>query len=166
MPGSKIPNWFSQNVVSFSSQKNHDLKDVTIAVAVSLNHHIPDESRYQLPGVVDILALIVNGDKAIFTTTLYLMGVPKMNEDHVHLCRYRTNHQLVSMLSDGFKIKVTRRNPPYVKGEDLKKAVIYLVLKNDDDYEGDEKSLEESQQSVSERLVECFSSFEEHDGVW
>ncbi|XVF84841.1 hypothetical protein PTKIN_Ptkin17bG0072000 [Pterospermum kingtungense] len=108
MPGSKIPDWFSQDGVTFSSQKNRDLKGVIIAVVVCLNHHIPDELRYQVPAVVDILAQIFNGDKAIYTTTLYLMGVPKTNEDHVHLCRYPAYHPFVSMLKDGFKIRVSR----------------------------------------------------------
>ncbi|XVF07073.1 hypothetical protein REPUB_Repub06bG0105900 [Reevesia pubescens] len=165
MPGSKIPDWFSQDVISFSSQNNRDLKGVIIAVVVSLNHHIPDELRYQLPAVVDILAQVVNVDKAIFTTSLYLMGVPKTNEDHVHLCRYPADHPLVSMLNDGFKIKVTRQNPPIVKGVELKKAGIYLVFEDDDDFEGDEESLEESQQTVSERLAKFFSSLDEDDGL-
>ncbi|XVF84463.1 hypothetical protein PTKIN_Ptkin17bG0039000 [Pterospermum kingtungense] len=165
MPGSRIPDWFCQDGVTFSSQKNRDLKGVIIAVVVCLNHHIPDELRYQVPAVVDILAQIFNGDKAIYTTTLYLMGVPKTNEDHVHLCRYPAYHPLVSMLKDGFKIRVSRRNPPYVQGVELKKAGIYLVFENDDDYEGDEESLDESQQSVSERLAKFFSSLEQIEGA-
>ncbi|XWS34909.1 hypothetical protein CRYUN_Cryun21dG0077700 [Craigia yunnanensis] len=164
MPGSKIPDWFSQDVVSFSSHKNRDLKGVIIAVAVSLNHNITDELK--LPAVVDILAQIFKGDKAIYTTTLYLMGVPKTNEDHVHLCRYPAYHPLVSMLKDGFKIQVTKRNPPRDKRVELKKAGIYLVFEDDDDYEGDEESLDESQQSVSERLANFFSSLEQDDGVY
>ncbi|XP_022733870.1 disease resistance protein TAO1-like [Durio zibethinus] len=167
MPGSKIPDWFSQDEVTFSSHKNLDLKGVIIAVVVSLNHHIPDELRYQIPAVVDIQAKIFKGDtdKAIHSTTLDLLGVPKTNEDHVHLCRYPADRPLVSMLNDGFKIQVTKRNPPYVKGVELKKAGVYLVFENDDDYEGDEESLDESQQSVSERLAKFVSSLEQDDGV-
>ncbi|XP_007044430.2 PREDICTED: disease resistance protein TAO1 isoform X1 [Theobroma cacao] len=161
MPGSKIPDWFSRDMVRFSRHKNLDLKGVMIAVVISLNHQIPDKMRYELPSVVDILAKISNGDGEIYTTTLSLMGVPNTNEDHVHLCRFPATHQLVFMLNDGFKIQVTRRNPPYVEGVELKKAGIYLVFENDDDYEGDEESLDESQQTVSQRLAKFFSSFEE-----
>ncbi|XP_021292771.1 TMV resistance protein N [Herrania umbratica] len=162
MPGSKIPDWFSQDIVSFSSHKNRDLKGVIIAVVVSLNHQIPDKKRYELPSVVDILAKIFNGDKEIYGSALSLTGVPNTNEDHVHLCRYPATHQLVFMLNDGFKIQVTRRNKPYVEGVELKKAGIYLVFENDDDYEGDEESLDESQQTVSERLAKFFSSLDEN----
>ncbi|XVE84955.1 hypothetical protein DITRI_Ditri17bG0053300 [Diplodiscus trichospermus] len=165
MPGSKVPDWFSQDVVSFSSHKNRDLKGVIIAVVVSLNHHIPDELRYKLPAVVDVVAQIFNGDNAIHTTTLDLNGVPKMNEDHVHLCRYPAYRPLVSMLEDGFKIQVARRHTPHVKGVELKKAGIYLVFEDDDDYEGDEELLDESQQTVSERLSKFFGSLEQDDGV-
>ncbi|XVE84952.1 hypothetical protein DITRI_Ditri17bG0053000 [Diplodiscus trichospermus] len=166
MPGSKVPDWFSQDVVSFSCHKNRDLKGVIIVVVVSLNHHIPNEFRYQLPAVVDIIAQIFKGDKAIYTSALDLKGVPKTNEDYVHLCRYPAYHPLVSMLNDDFKIQVTRQNPPFDKGVELKKAGIYLVFENDDDYEGDEESLDESQQSVSERLARFVSSLEQDDGVY
>ncbi|KAG4159307.1 hypothetical protein ERO13_D02G167900v2 [Gossypium hirsutum] len=161
MPGSRIPDWFTQDMVTFSSHKTRDLTGVIIAVVVSINHHNPDELRYQLPVVPDVEAQIFNGEEAIMTTALNLIGVPRTNLDNVHLCRY----PLVSMLKDGFKIKVTRRNPPYVPGIELKKAGIFLVYENDDDYGGDEDSLDENQQSVSEKLAKFFSSLEENDGI-
>ncbi|KAI9170318.1 hypothetical protein LWI28_026085 [Acer negundo] len=95
MPGSKIPNWFSQEVI-FSKRKNREIKGVIIA----------DELRYQLPAIVDIRAKILAGNRPKFTTTLYLLGVPKTNQFHVHLCRYPPFHPLVSMLKDGYKISV------------------------------------------------------------
>ncbi|KAL1113574.1 hypothetical protein V6Z11_D02G197900 [Gossypium hirsutum] len=160
MPGSRIPDWFTQDMVTFSSHKTRDLTGVIIAVVVSINHHIPDELRYQLPAVPDIQAQIFNGEQAIMTTALNLIGVPRTNQDNVHLCRYPAYRPLVSILKDGFKIKVTRRNPPYVQGVELKKAGIFLVYENDDDYGGDEDSLDENQQSVSEKLAKFFSSLE------
>ncbi|XVE56181.1 hypothetical protein DITRI_Ditri03aG0217200 [Diplodiscus trichospermus] len=166
MPGSKVPDWFSQDMVSFSSDKNRDLKDVIIAVVVSLNHHIPDELRYQPPLVTDVVARIFKGDKTVCTVALDLRGVPNTNEDHVHLCRYPASHPLLLLLKDGFKIQVTRRNPPSDEGVELKKAGIYLVFENNDDYEGDEESLDESQQSVSERLAKFVSCLEQDDGVY
>lgn len=165
MPGSRIPDWFTQDMVTFSSHKTLDLTGVIIAVVVSINHHIPDELRYQLPSVVDIQAQIFNGEQAIMTTALDVIGVPRTNQDHVFLCRYPSYRPLVSMLKDGFKIKVSRRNPPYVQGVELKKAGIFLVYENDDDYGGNEESLDENQQSVSEKLAKFFSSLEENDGV-
>ncbi|KAK8627333.1 hypothetical protein V6N13_134946 [Hibiscus sabdariffa] len=164
MPGSRIPDWLSQDTVTFSSHESLDLTGVIIVVVVSINHHIPDELRYQIPAVVDIQAQIFNGDNRIATTVLHLTGVPKTNNDHVHLCRYPADNPLVLSLKDGFKIKVCRRNPPFVKGVELKKAGIFLVYENDDDYDGNEESLDESELTVSERLAKFFSSLEENDG--
>nr|KJB31386.1 hypothetical protein B456_005G188500 [Gossypium raimondii] len=170
MPGSRIPDWFTQDMVTFSSHKTCDLTAMIIAVVVSINHYNPDELRYQLPAVSDIQAQIFNGVEAIMTTALNLIGVPRTNQDNwcdnnVHLCRYPAYRPLVSMLKDGFKIKVTRQNAPYVKGVELKKAGIFLVYEKDDDYGGDEDSLDENQQSVSEKLAKFFSSLEENDGI-
>ncbi|PRQ41266.1 putative P-loop containing nucleoside triphosphate hydrolase, leucine-rich repeat domain, L [Rosa chinensis] len=161
IPGSKIPDWFSQDVITFSERKNHVLKDVIIAVVVSLNHQIPDDLREELPAVVDIVAKILILDSPTFTSTLVLSGVPNTNEDQFFLCRYPISHPLVFQLKDGYKIHVERREPPYVKGVELKKWGIHLVYEGDDDYEGDEESLKESQQSLSEKLAKFFGSFDE-----
>ncbi|OMO57261.1 hypothetical protein CCACVL1_25876 [Corchorus capsularis] len=164
MPGSGIPDWFSQGRVRFSSHKSLDFKGVIIAVVVSLNQQIVGELRNELPAIVDIQAKIFNSDhKDIYTTVLHLEGVPKTKEDQVHLCRYPEHHPMLSILKDGFQIQVTMRNPPVDKGVELKKAGIYFVFENDDDYEGDEESLDDSQQSVSQKLANFFGSLEEDD---
>ncbi|KAL5761915.1 hypothetical protein ACOSP7_018179 [Xanthoceras sorbifolium] len=160
MPGSKIPGWFSQEVV-FSKRKNRELKGVIIAVVVSLSNEISDDLRYQLPAIVDIQARILAQNKPKLTTALHLLGVPKTNQDQVHLCRYPAFNPLVSMLEDGYKIQVILQNPPFLKGVEQKKCGIYLVFENDDDYDGDEESLNENQQSVSEKLAKFFGSFED-----
>nr|POE57257.1 disease resistance protein tao1 [Quercus suber] len=49
MPGSKIPDWFSREVVRFSERKNLKIKGVIICVVVSLDLQIPDDLRDQLP---------------------------------------------------------------------------------------------------------------------
>ncbi|XP_061991025.1 disease resistance protein RPV1-like [Rosa rugosa] len=161
IPGSKIPDWFSQDVITFSERKNHVLKGLIIAVVVSLNHQIPDDLREELPAVVDIVAKILILDSPTFTSTLVLSGVPNTNEDQFFLCRYPISHPLVFQLKDGYKIHVERREPPYVKGVELKKWGIHLVYEGDDDYEEDEESLKESQQSLSEKLAKFFGSFDE-----
>ncbi|KAI5352525.1 hypothetical protein L3X38_005416 [Prunus dulcis] len=163
IPGSKIPDWFSQDLVTFSERKNRVLKSVIIGVVVSLNQQIPDDMREELPAIVDILAQILILDFSTFTSALILLGVPNTNEDQVHLCRYPTHHPLVSQLKDGYKIRVIRREPPMMKGVELKKWGIHLVYEGDDDYEGDEESLNESQQSHSEKMARFFSSFEDSD---
>ncbi|XP_048440606.1 disease resistance protein RPV1-like [Pyrus x bretschneideri] len=162
MPGSKIPDWFSQGVVTFSERKNCVLKSVIIGVVVSLNQQIPDEIR-ELPAIVDIQAKILVGDFPTFTSALNLQGVPNTNEDQFHLCRYQTGFPLVSQLKEGYKIHVSRRDPPLMKGVELKKWGVRFVYENDDDYEGDEESLNESQQSLSQKLAKFLGSFEEGD---
>ncbi|CAN6549076.1 unnamed protein product [Malus baccata var. baccata] len=163
MPGSKIPDWFSQGLITFSERKNCVLKSVIIGVVVSLNQQIPDEMREELPAIVDIQAKILVVDFPTFTSALNLQGVPNTNEDQFHLCRYPTGHPLVSQLKEGYKIHVTRRDPPLMTGVELKKWGIRFVYEGDDEYEGDEESLNESQQSLSEKLAKFFDSFEEGD---
>ncbi|PON82769.1 hypothetical protein TorRG33x02_213430, partial [Trema orientale] len=94
MPGSKIPDWFSQDVVTFSERKNRPIKGIIVGVVVSLNHQIQDDLRDQLPGIVDIQAKILKQDFPIFTTALNLGGVPNRSEDQVHLCWYSDHHPL------------------------------------------------------------------------
>ncbi|CAK9134309.1 unnamed protein product [Ilex paraguariensis] len=79
--------------------------------------------------------------------------VPKTHEDQVYLCRYEDDHHLILMLKDGDRIRVAMRDPPYVKGVELKKFGTHLVFENDDDFDGDEDNLDESQQSVSGKLT-------------
>lgn len=165
MPGSKFPDWFSQeNVVHFSEQKNRAIKAVIVSVVVSLGREIPEDLRYS-PLVPDIQAIVLDQNIPIYSTTLYLRGIPKINEDQIHICRYSNIQPLVSMLKDGCKIQVRKRNPPVIEGIELKKSGILLVYEDDDDYDGNEESLDESQQSVSQKLANFFNSYEEDNQV-
>ncbi|KAH7515831.1 hypothetical protein FEM48_Zijuj10G0068000 [Ziziphus jujuba var. spinosa] len=161
MPGSRLPDWLSQDVIKVSERRNRAIKGVIIGAVVSLNHQVPDDFRDQLPAIVDIQAKILKLDFPVYTSVLNLEGVPSTDEDQVHLCRYSVNHPLVSQLKDGYNIQVTKRNPPYTKGIELKRSGIYLVYEGDDDYEGDEESLQGSQQSISEKLANFFRSLKE-----
>nr|TKR90939.1 disease resistance family protein [Populus alba] len=165
MPGSKFPDWFSQeNVVHFSEQNNRAIKAVIVSVVVSLDREIPEDLRYS-PLIPDIQAIVLDQNIPIHSTTLYLRGVPKINEDQIHICRYSNIQPLVSMLKDGCKIQVRKRNPPVIEGIQLKKSGILLVFEDDDDYGGNEESLDESQQSVSQKLANFFNSYEEDNQV-
>lgn len=163
MPGSEIPDWFSPEMVKFSERRNHQIKGVIIGIVVSLNHQVPDEMRYRLPSIVDIQAKILLQNKTLLTTTLDLQGVPRTNEDQVYLCRYPAFRPLVSMLKDGCTIQVGKRNPAFLQGVDLKQCGIHLVYEDDDDYDGDEESLDESQHTVSEKLARFFRSSQEDE---
>ncbi|KAL5554021.1 hypothetical protein UlMin_041422, partial [Ulmus minor] len=163
MPGTKIPSWLSQEVVTFSERINRPIKAVIIGVVVCLDRQLQDDLRDWLPNVVDIQARVLKMGFPIFTTELYLLGVPNKNEDQFHLCRYPVHNPLVSLLKEGCQIEVIKRNPPLVQGVELKKWGIHLVYEGDDDYEGDENSLSESQQSISEKLTMFFEKYEEED---
>ncbi|KAF8407999.1 hypothetical protein HHK36_007139 [Tetracentron sinense] len=159
VPGSEIPDWCIQEVPSFSSRKNHDIKGVIICVVISLDQQKQDDFRDRVPAIVDIQAKILRENNPIFTTTLYLLGVPKTHEDQFYLCRYLNFNPLVFMLKDGDKIQVTMRNSPRFSGLELKKYGIHLVFEGDDDTDDDEEeSLDETQQSISEKLAKFFSS--------
>ncbi|XP_035540154.1 disease resistance protein RPV1-like isoform X2 [Juglans regia] len=165
MPGSKIPDWFSGEVVTFSERKNRAIKGVIIGVVVSVNNQIQDELRDRLPLVAGIRAHITKLNQPIFSTMLELKGIPKVDEDHLYLCRFHDYRPLVTQLKDGYKIQVTQQDPPYIKGVEMKKCGIYLIFEGEDDYEGDEESLRESQLSISEKLAKFFSSLGEEDHV-
>ncbi|CDP00249.1 unnamed protein product [Coffea canephora] len=83
---------------------------------------------------------------------MLLAGVPRTDEDQTYLCRYEDYHPLVSILKDGDKIEVGMQSLSIFEGLQLKKRGIHLIFENDDDYDGDEESLDQSQQSISERL--------------
>ncbi|KAI8527217.1 hypothetical protein RHMOL_Rhmol12G0058500 [Rhododendron molle] len=85
----------------------------------------------------------------------------KNGEDHFYLCRYPDFRPLVLCLQEGDKIQVARRNPPVVEGVQLKKCGIHLLFEHDDNYDGDEKWLHESQQSVSQKLATFVGSEED-----
>ncbi|TXG56401.1 hypothetical protein EZV62_017714 [Acer yangbiense] len=160
VPGSEIPNWFVQEIPCFASHKNREIKGIIIGVVVSLDQSTRDAFRDKLPAIVDIQAKILRLDDPIFTTTLYLMGVPETDEDQLYLCRYVDFTPLVLLLQDGDKIQIARREIPYFHGLKLKKYGIHLVFENDDDIDDndDEESLDESQQSVSMKLAKFIGS--------
>ncbi|CAK7338944.1 unnamed protein product [Dovyalis caffra] len=165
MPGSKIPDWFSQeDVIHFSVRRNREIKAVIIGVVVSLERQIPEDLRYA-PLIPDIQAHVLDQNIPIFKTALYLRGLPKTHEDQIHFCRYSHINPLVFMLKDGFKIQVRKRDPPVIEGVELKKWGIHLVYEDDDDYDGNEDSLDESQQSVSQKLAKFFNLYEEDSQV-
>ena len=61
--------------------------------------------------------------------------------------------------NDLFSISnIIEHDPPIIKGLKLKKYGIHLVYEDEDDYDGDEESLDESQLSISEKLSKFFSS--------
>lgn len=122
-----------------------------VGVVVSVNHQKPDDLRDELPVIPNIHANILRVNKAIYTTAMYLAGVPRKPEDNLYACKFADDHPLVSVLEDGDIIQVGMSVLP-IQGIELKKCGIHLVFENDDDYEGTEESLEENQQSVSEKL--------------
>lgn len=158
VPASEIPSWFVQVIPSFSCPRNRDIKGVIIAVVVSLDPMIEDNIRGKLPALVDVHARIIRNDDAIFTTTLYLLGVPETIADQLYLCRFMEFDKFVLMLKDGDRIEVGLRSPPRFKGLTLKKHGIHLVFENDDDTDDDEDSLSEHQHSVSKKLATFFNS--------
>ncbi|CAL9216155.1 unnamed protein product [Arabidopsis halleri] len=159
LPGNRVPDWFSQGPVTFSAQPNRELRGVILAVVVALNHEIGDD--YQKPNVVGVQAQILKLDLPLFTHTLHLSGVPRTSDDQLHICRYSAFHPMVTMLKDGYTIQVIKRNPPMEKDVELKMHGIHLVYEGDDDLEGRENTLPETQQTVSQKLANFFSSFEE-----
>ncbi|KAJ6359145.1 hypothetical protein OIU76_000791 [Salix suchowensis] len=165
MPGSKLPDWFSQeSVVHFSERKNRTIKAVIVCVVVSLDREIPEKWRY-FPAVPDIKAIILDQNIPIFSTSLYLLGIPKIHEDQIHICRYSNITPLVSLLKDGCKIQVRKRDPVVIEGVQLKKSGVHLIFEDDDDYDGNEEMLDESEQSVSKKLADFFNSYEEDNQV-
>ncbi|GFZ21559.1 transmembrane receptor [Actinidia rufa] len=163
VPGSEIPDWFTPEVVRYSKPKNLVIKAVIVGVIVSVNHQIPDDLRDQLPVVagIEIKILRVNKPEPVYRTGPLLAGVPKNDDDHFYLCRYPDYHPLVSLLQEGDKVQVAMQDPPFVKGVRLKKCGIHLVFEYDDDYVGDENSLHESEQSVSQKLATFMGSSED-----
>ncbi|OAP19520.1 hypothetical protein AXX17_AT1G27630 [Arabidopsis thaliana] len=156
LPGNRIPGWFSQGPVTFSVQLNREIRGVIFAVVVAVNHEIKD--NYQMPDVVEIQVQILELDLAIYTTTLHLSGVPGTSNDQLHICRYPASHQMVRALKDGFTIQVIKREKPLKQGVELKMSGIHLIYEGDDDISGDEDFLTDTQQTVSQKLTNFFSS--------
>ncbi|VVA90426.1 unnamed protein product [Arabis nemorensis] len=159
LPGNRIPDWFSQGPVTFAAQPNKELRGVILAVVVALNHETEDD--YQLPDVMEVQAQILKLDLALYTHTLHLSGVPRTSNDQLHICRYPASHPMVKMFKDGYMIQVIKLEPPIRQGVELKMHGIHLVYEGDDDFTGEEILLTETQLSVSQKLANFFSSFEE-----
>ncbi|KAG2409446.1 TMV resistance protein [Vigna angularis] len=167
MPGSKLPEWFTGQTVSFSKRKNLELKSVLVGVIISINHSIdiPNMKRDDMPGLIDVEANVLKGGRTLFRTVLNICGVPRTDEEHMHLCRFHDYHQLVAFLKDADTFSVSKRNPPFDTGLELRKCGVYLIFEGDDDYDGGEESLDTGLQSVSEKLANFFSTREGGDQV-
>jgi len=167
MPGAKLPEWFSGQTVSFSKPKNLELKGVIVGVILSINHDIdiPFMKRDDMPGVIDVQANVLKLGKTIFSTALNIRGVPRTDEEHIHLCRYHDYHQLIAFLKDGDTFCVTKRNPSFDKGLELKKCGVHLIFEGDDDYDGVEESLDRGLLSVSEKLANFFNNYDDGGSV-
>ncbi|KAE8023361.1 hypothetical protein FH972_009069 [Carpinus fangiana] len=160
MPGSRIPDWFSPEVI-VSERRNREIKGVIIGIVVSVNRQIPDDKIDQFSDIPGIRANILKMNSRVFSTLLDLKGIPMTPEDHIYLIRHHQYRPLVSQLKDGYKITVTQDDPPYIEGVKVKKCGIYLIFEGEDDYEGDEESLDESQLSISGKLAKFFSSLKD-----
>ncbi|KAF8040568.1 hypothetical protein BT93_B2714 [Corymbia citriodora subsp. variegata] len=156
VPGSEIPRWFSQEISHFAAPKNRGIRGIIFAVVVSLDS--VNQGNIPLPAIVDIKGRLLRLEDPIHTTVLNLMGVPDTSEDQLYLIRLPEFKPMVRMLKEGDRIDIVLRDPPYFPGLSLKKRGIYLIFENDDDYDGNEEWLEESQQSVSQKLAKFLSS--------
>jgi len=155
MPGSRVPDWFTAEPVVFSKRRNRELKGVIFFGVLSFKN-IPENQRERLQ-LEDVQGKIFNLSSEVFSTTFRLLGVPGTNEDHIFLRRFGARTPLVFQLKDRYTLHLQMRNPPRVNGLELNNCRIHLVYYGDDDYEGDEGSLEESQFSVSQKLAKFFN---------
>ncbi|KAF8081016.1 hypothetical protein N665_0909s0003 [Sinapis alba] len=161
VPGNRIPNWFSQRPVRYSAQPNRELRGVIIAVVVAVNQESKDD--FHVPDVLGIQAQILELDKVLVNHTLNLSGVPQTSDDQLHICRYSHHHPMVTMLKEGYTIQVIKQKMPIKQDAELKMHGIHLVYEGDDDLEGEEstKCLNETLQTVSQKLANFFKSFKE-----
>ncbi|KAK7362126.1 hypothetical protein VNO77_04227 [Canavalia gladiata] len=165
MPGGRLPEWLSRQTVRFSKPKNLELKGAIVGVIISINHNIdiPNMNRDHMPVVIDVQANVLKLGKPLFSTTLNICGVPRTDEEHIHLCRFHDYHQLIAFLKDSDTFCVSRRNPPFDVGLEVKKCGVHLIFEGDDDYDGDEESLDKGLQSVSEKLANFFNNYDGGD---
>ncbi|CAO2829174.1 unnamed protein product [Amaranthus hypochondriacus] len=158
IPGSEIPEWFSQTEggVKFNPHPNLSIQSVIVIVILSVDIQALDSMRAQLPGIVHIQAGIIREETSIFSSVLNLTGLPCTPARQIYLCRFKYYHPMILLLKEGDIIQVGYKSGS-VEGVELKKWGIHLVYENDDDYEGDEDLLpfNEIHQSISQRLV-CF----------
>lgn len=162
VPAGEIPRWFVREIPCFNKIRHRNIKAVLIGVVISLDQQQSDEFRDKLPAVVDIQAKIfrLNGSYPVFTTVLNLMGVPGSNGDQLYLCRYTTDTPLVLLLKEGDKVEICVREKPCFNGLTLKKYGIHLIYERDDDIGElvNEEWLNESDQSISQKLADFFNS--------
>ncbi|CAH2033800.1 unnamed protein product [Thlaspi arvense] len=161
LPGNRIPDWFSQGPVTFSAQPNRELRGVVIAVVVAVNQGSKDD--FQVPDVLGIQAQILELGRPKYNTTLSLSGVPRTSDDQLHICRYSHHHPMATLLKDGYTIQVIKQKLPIKQDAELKMHGIHLVYEGDDDLEGEEDTVNETHLSVSQKLANFFSSFEENE---
>ncbi|KAG5067994.1 hypothetical protein AAZX31_01G037200 [Glycine max] len=155
MPGSRVPDWFTAEPVVFSKQRNRELKGIICSGVLSFNN-IPENQREGLQ-LEDVQGKIFNLTDKVFSTTFRLLGVPRTNKDHIFLRRFGVNSSLVFQLQDKYTLHLKKRDPPLIERLELKNCRILLVFEGDDDYVGDEGSLDESQYSVSQKLAKFFN---------
>ncbi|XP_047319897.1 disease resistance protein RPV1-like [Impatiens glandulifera] len=159
IPGCEIPSWFGPEVINFTKKHNNPIKAIIIAVIVCVKQ---EQLIHDLPVIPGILARIVRVNIGpVFTKTLEFRVPKELDKDHLCIYKYLMYSPLVSMLIDGDKIDVVLKNPPPAQGVELKGCAIKLVFEGDDYHIGDERFLDESQQSVSKRLVNFLQSSSE-----
>ena len=158
MPGTKLPEWFSGETVSFSKLENIELTSVVVGVIFSFNHN---NKNIQESEVFDVQANVLKSGKLTLSSGLYIGGVPRTDEPHIYLGSYHDYHALVSHLKNADTVSVTKRSPPFDERFELIKCRIHLIFEGDDDYEGDEESLDKGLQSVSERMARFLNTCDE-----
>jgi len=155
MPGKRVPDWFAAEPVMFSKRRNSELRGIICCGVLSFRN-IPENQREGVQ-LEDVQAKILNMNSDVFSTTFRLLRVPRANEEHIFLRRFGARTPLLFQLKDRYSLHLQRRNPPRVEGLELHNCRIDLVFEGDDDYEGDEGSLDESQYSVSQKLAKFFN---------
>ncbi|KAH9609152.1 hypothetical protein KSS87_002378 [Heliosperma pusillum] len=159
IPGSEIPGWFSEAAVTFTPRPNIAIKNIIIAVVVSVDLKKLDNAYAQQPNIIGIQAEIFrqNMSSHVFSTTLILAGVPMTVEDQLYLCRFKEFHPLVKLLREGDTVQIIQQRQA-ANGVELKRSGIVLVYENYDDYDGDEDSVPFEQQSETQKLACYFRS--------
>ncbi|KAF8035418.1 hypothetical protein BT93_C1448 [Corymbia citriodora subsp. variegata] len=112
MPWSEIPDWVNEEEVSYTVQENSPLKAVRIGVVLFIASDFPrifegsyshncgySRKRYYTP---------------ISSTALPLKGVPKLEEDQVHLCQFLDFYSLFSKMKEEHKCQVAKQNPLFI----------------------------------------------------
>jgi len=155
MPGSRVPDWFTEEPVVFSKRRNSELKGI-ICFGVLSFKNVPENQREGLQ-LEDVQGKILNLTSEVFRTTFRLLGAPRRNEEHIFLRRFGGRTPLLFELKDRYSLHLQRRNPPRIEGMEVNNCRILLVFCGDDDYEGDEESLDETQYSVSQKLAKFFN---------